>query len=115
MDVPGPGLDQRFDDLEHPRQLRQLEQLRHARIGRHQREAAVEALRRGVAAHQGANPGAVGGRHAAQIDHDMREAGFENILDAAFEFFRRSAGDERFLRRQDHPIDLAGFAGNRSS
>ena len=109
----GLGLDQRVDHFEHARQQRQLEQLTDARIRRDQREAAIQSLRRGVAAHQRANAGAVGGRHAAQIDHDVLVAGLEDFLDAAFELFGGSAGDQRFLRRQDHPIDLAGFAGNR--
>ncbi len=106
--VPGNRLglrfDQRIDDFEHGAQVRQVQQLLDARVGLDQREAALQALRRGVAADEGANAGAVGGRHAPQIDHDVCVAGSEKVLNASFELFGGTAGDERFLRGEEQSV-----------
>ena len=64
-----------------------------------------------MAANQRANAGAVGVRHAAQIDDDVLVAGLEDFLDAPLELLGRTSGDERFLRRQEQPIGLAAFDG----
>ena len=63
----------------------------------------------GVAANQRADTGAIGRRHAAQIDHDVFVAGLEHVLDAPLELFGRTSGDQRFLRGQEQPIRFAAF------
>src|SRR4026209_99232 len=61
-------------------------------------------------AHQRADAGAVGGWHAAQIDHEPLVAEFEDVLDPFFQLLGRTSGDQRFLRRQEQPI-LVAFRG----
>ena len=78
-------------------------------FGRDEREAAVQPLRRRVAADERADAGAVGRRHAAQVEHDVPVAAAVDVLDAVLELFSRSAGDERLLRRHHEAAARRGF------
>jgi hypothetical protein len=53
---------------------------------------------------QRTDPGAVDGRHIAEVDDEMALTAPEEPLDVFFEGLRRPSGDERHLRREDQTV-----------
>ncbi len=101
--VLGLRVGQRLLDLEHAVEHRDREDVPHAGIGTDQRESTMQALGRGVPAHERAEAGAVGERDRPQIHDHVAVALAKQLLDAPLEFLGRPAGDECLLRRQDQP------------
>jgi hypothetical protein len=78
-----------------------MEKRAHVVVGARHAEAAAKALGGGVAADQGAYPGAIDPADGAQVDDEIAVAAGEQRLRRPLERLRGVPFDERLIRRED--------------